>query len=125
MGTSKVFEGEALALAAAGYADEKQAEDIVILDLRGISSIADFFVICTGTSTPHLKAVRREVADKLHEEHDLRPRATDGNPESQWLILDYIDVLVHVFHEESRAKYSLEDLWSDAERIAFEPAVAG
>lgn len=125
MGSAKLFEGEELALAAAGYADEKQAEDIVILDLRGISSIADFFVICTGTSTPHLKAVSREVSEKLHEEHDLRPRAKDGNPESQWLILDYVDVIVHIFHEENRANYSLEDLWSDAERVAFEPATAG
>lgn len=124
MVSPKIFEGEALALAAAGYADEMQAEDVMVLDLRGISSIADYFVICTGTSTPHLKAIRREVSDKLHLEHALRPRVTDGSPESQWLILDYVDVLVHIFHSESRAHYSLEELWSDAATVDFLPSAA-
>ncbi len=122
--STKVFEGEELALAVAGYADEMQAENVTVLDLRGISSIADYFVICTGTSTPHLKAIRREVGDKLHAEHDLRPRVTDGSPESQWLILDYVDVLVHIFHTESRDHYSLEELWSDAVTVPFRSSVA-
>ena len=99
--------------------------DISVIDLRGISSIADFFVVCTGTSTPHLKALRREVSEKLAEEHGVRARAIDGKPESQWLVLDYIDVLVHIFHKDRRDSYSLEDLWSDAPRIAFESAGAG
>ncbi len=125
MVSSKVIEGEALALAAAGYADEKQAEEITVLDLRGISSIADYFVVCTGTSTPHLKAIRREISEKLGEEHGLKARASDGNPESQWLVLDYVDVIVHIFHRDRRDSYSLENLWSDAGRVAFEPASAG
>ncbi len=119
------IEGEQLALALAGFADEMQAEDIAILDLRGLSSIADYFVICTGTSSPHVKAIRREVTEKLEQAHGLRARASEGGAESGWLVLDYIDVILHIFHRERREVYSLEDLWSDAGRVPFEPAFGG
>ena len=120
MSEPKFIEGRDLALAAAQYADDKQAEDIVVLDLDGISSVADFFVICTGSSSPHLKAVHREINEKLSVEHGVIPRGKDGRPESQWLVLDYVDVIVHVFHREQRDNYALEDLWSDARRVKFE-----
>lgn len=119
---TKTIEGQELAIAVAEYVDEMQAEGIEILDLRGISTITDFFVICTGTSNPHVKAIRREVAGKLAEEHGIKARATDGSPESQWLVLDFVDVILHIFHKDRRDTYSLEDLWSDAERLPFEPA---
>ena len=125
MGQTELIEGEALALAAAGYADDKGAECIEVLDLRGISSLADYFVVCTGTSLPHLKAIRREVDEKLSVDHGVDPRAIDGTAESQWLVLDYVDVIVHVFHKDLRDNYALEDLWSDAARVDFEPTVAG
>jgi len=112
--------GKELALAIAGYADGKQAGDIVILNLTGISTITDFFVICTGGSLPHLKAIRRGVADKLLEEHGVKASSLDGSPESHWMVLDYGDVILHVFHEDKRANYALEDLWSDAPRVPFE-----
>lgn len=115
-----MIDGKDLALAVAGYADGKQAEDIVILDLTGISTITDFFVICTGGSLPHLKAIRRGVAEKLLEEHEVKDFARDGAPESHWMILDYGDVILHVFHEDKRDNYALEDLWSDAPRVAYE-----
>ena len=114
-----MIEGVELAEACAKAADAKQAEDIVILNLQGISTITDFFVICSGTSLPHLKAVRREVANQLREKHDLRPRTMDGEMESKWMVLDLGDVIVHVFHHEMRPVYSLEDLWSDAKRVEF------
>lgn len=114
-----------LATACATYADEKQAEDILILDLRGISTITDYFVICSGTSLPHLKAIRREVSDRLRAEHEVRPRTMDGELESRWMVLDYGDVVVHVFHREMRPIYSLEDLWSDAALLDWEPEAAG
>ena len=101
----------------AKYADEIQAEDIVILDLRGISSIADYFLICNGTSLPHLKAISREIRAKTEEEIGEKPRSADGDAPSQWLVIDYIDVVVHIFHEEKRNLYALEDLWSDAPRV--------
>jgi ribosome-associated protein len=94
----------------------------VILDLRGISTFTDFFVICSGTSEPHLKAIAGEIEDRLKKDHGVRPESIDGFPASQWIVLDYIQVIVHVFHREKRDFYSLEDLWGDAPRIVCEPA---
>ena len=118
--TEIMIEGKELALAVATCADSKQAEDIVILDLTGISTITDFFVICTGGSLPHLKAIRKGVADGLLEGSGVRDSSRDGSPESQWMVLDYGDVILHVFHEDKRGNYALEDLWSDAPRVPFE-----
>jgi ribosome-associated protein len=112
-----VIEGLELATAAARSAEGKQAEDITVLDLRGLSTIADYFVVCSGTSLPHLKAIYREVFEQLSKEHDVKPRTTEGIPESQWLILDYSDVIVHVMHSDKRLYYALEDLWNDAPRV--------
>jgi ribosome-associated protein len=91
----------------------------VILDLRGISSFTDFFVICSGTSEPHLKAIAGEIEQRLKDDHGIRPAAVDGFPASQWMVLDYLQVIVHVFHSDKRAFYSLEDLWGDAPRLEF------
>ncbi len=99
------------------FAASKKAEDIVGLDLRGLSSFTDFFVICSGTSEPHLKAIAGEIQDRLKKDHGVRPLAVDGYPLSQWIVIDYQDVIVHIFHEQKRAFYSLEDLWSDAGRL--------
>jgi ribosome-associated protein len=115
-----VLEGIELATAAARGADDKQAEDILVMDLRGLSTIADYFVICSGSSLPHLKAIHREIFDQLATGHELKPRTMEGNPESQWLILDYGDVIVHVMHADKRVYYSLEDLWNDAPRVGVE-----
>ena len=88
-----------------------------MLDLRGISTLTDFFVICSGSSDPHLKAIAGEIETKLREDYDTRPAAVDGFPASQWIVLDYLQVIVHVLHREKRDFYSLEDLWSDAPRL--------
>jgi ribosome-associated protein len=90
---------------------------MVVLDLREISTFTDFFVICSGTSEPHLKAIAGEIETRLREDHEIRPAAVDGFPASQWIVLDYMQVIVHVFHREKRDFYSLEDLWSDAPRV--------
>ncbi len=74
-------------------------------------------MICTGTSEPHLKAIASELQAKLKEKHGVTPTDVDGYPTSQWVIADYSDVIVHIFHPEKRALYSLEDLWSDAPRL--------
>lgn len=91
----------------------------MILDLRGISSFTDFFVICSGTSEPHLKAIAGEIEQRLKDDHGIRPAAVDGFPASQWMVLDYLQVIVHVFHSDKRAFYSLEDLWGDAPPLEF------
>lgn len=74
-------------------------------------------MICSGTSEPHLKAISSEVQERLKLEHGVKPMAVDGFPTSQWVVADYSDVIVHIFHPEKRALYSLEDLWSDAPRL--------
>jgi ribosome-associated protein len=92
---------------------------VVILDLRGISTFTDFFVICSGKSKPQLKAISGEIEERLKRDYGRSPTAVDGYPLSQWVVLDYADVLVHIFHESKRDFYSLEDLWSDAPRIEY------
>jgi ribosome-associated protein len=94
----------------------------VVLDLRGISTFTDFFVICSATSEPQIKAIAGEIEVQLKQNHDTRPTAVDGFPASQWIVLDYIQVIVHIFHAEKRAFYSLEDLWGDAPRLEWQAA---
>ena len=115
-----VAEALEIAQACARCADDLQAEDILIIDLRGLSSITDYFVICTGTSTPHLKAIRRDISQKVAEELGEKPRSVEGDPESQWLVIDFVNVIVHVFHQEKRALYGIEDLWKDAPRVSLD-----
>jgi ribosome-associated protein len=93
-----------------------------VLDLRTISTFTDFFVICSATSEPQLKAIAGEIEARLKEEHGVRAVAVDGFPASQWIVLDYLQVVVHIFHRDKREFYSLEDLWGDAPRLAWEPA---
>lgn len=109
-----------IAKTCAEQAHEIQAEDIVVLDLQGISTLANFFVICTATSLPHMKAVAREVRGKVEEAIGEKPRSSEGDASSQWTVIDYVDVVVHIFHSDKREVYSLEDLWSDAPRVQLD-----
>jgi ribosome-associated protein len=109
-----------IAKTCAKFADEIHAEEILVLDLRGISNLADYFVICTATSVPHLKAVARDIKHKTEESIGERPRSTEGEAGSLWVVIDYVDVVVHIFHEELREVYRLEDLWSDAPRVPLD-----
>jgi ribosome-associated protein len=93
-----------------------------VLDLREISTFTDFFVICSAASEPQLKAIAGEIEGQLKQNHNVRAVAVDGFPASQWIVLDYMQVIVHVFHAEKRGFYSLEDLWSDAPRLAWQTA---
>ena len=94
----------------------KKAEDILILDIRELSGIADFFIICSGTSDRHVKAIADAVLDELTEKK-IKPWHKEGYENLQWILLDYVDVVVHVFQNETREFYSLERLWGDAEVI--------
>ena len=107
----------ALARAARAAAEAKKGVDPVILDVRRLSSVTDYYVIVSGTSSPHLKAVEAEVARALKTHGATRQRSS-GSPESGWLVLDYLGVVVHVFNTEMRAYYQLEELWGDAPRVA-------
>jgi ribosome-associated protein len=84
--------------------------------LRGISTFTDFFVVCSGTSEPHLKAIATEVREQMREKFNEKPTFADGIPASHWVVLDYSDVMLHVFTEEKRAFYALESLWGDAKQ---------
>lgn len=109
-----------IALACAKAADAIQAEEIMVIDLRGLSSIADYFVVCTATSVPHLKAVSREIQHGVSEALGEKPRTSEGDASSMWLVIDYVDVIVHIFHSEKRYFYAIEDLWADAQRVPLE-----
>jgi len=111
------MDGKKLALECRELADNRKAEDIVVLDVSEISSIADYFVIASGTSEPHLRAISDEITEKLRENHNLRPRAVDGTLQAGWLVLDYFDVIVHVMRADVRERYDLEGLWGDAPRV--------
>jgi ribosome-associated protein len=100
-------------------ADHRKGEDIIVLDLREISSVSDFFVIVSGQSEPHLKAIRNEIEGRLQEK-GISPKGIDGFPQSQWVVMDYVDVMVHIFATEPREFYSLERLWGDAPRVKWE-----
>lgn len=108
---------EELAQRCAALALDKHAQDVVVLDLREIFTFTDFFVICSGNSEPQLKAIAGGITDTLKQEDGIAPNAVDGYPLSQWLVIDYGSVVVHIFHQVKRELYSLEDLWSDAPRL--------
>lgn len=111
------MDSKKLALLCRTLADNKKAEDIVILDLRKLSSVTDYFVIATGSSEPHLRAISDEIQDRVREQHGLRPHATDGTIQTAWVVIDYVDVIVHVMNAEARRSYDLEGLWGDAPRV--------
>ena len=106
-----------LALLCRELADNKKADDIVILDLRELSSVTDYFVLASGTSEPHLRAIVDEIKDKLRDDYHLKPKAIDGTLHTAWIVLDYFDVIVHVMRGDVRERYDLETLWGDAPRV--------
>lgn len=110
-------DGETLARACAEAAADKKAEDIIVLNMQGISSFTDFFVICSGASEPQLKAIASSIRENAREKLDRRPSSEDGFPSSQWVVLDYGDVIIHIFQNEKREFYALETLWRDAPRL--------
>ena len=113
-----------LALLCRELADNKKAEEIVILDVRELSTVTDYFVIASGTSEPHLRAIVDEISDKLRNEHHLRPNAVDGTLQAAWIVLDYFDVIVHVMRSDVRERYDLETLWGDAPRVKVRKRLA-
>jgi len=108
--------GRTIALAAARAAAAKQADDVAILDVHGLIVITDYFVICSGRSEPQVKTIVEEV-EKAVRELGERPIRREGEADNRWVLLDYIDVVVHVFAEEEREYYDLERLWRDAPRV--------
>ena len=113
----KAIKSEELARLCASIAADKKAEDIIAIDLRGLSTFTDFFVVCSGSSEPQLKAIANEISDRMKKDHGEHPLGVDGFPLSQWVVADYGSVVVHVFHTSKREVYRLEELWNDAPRL--------
>lgn len=108
------------ALSAAEAASSKKGHDIVVLDVGEIIAITDFFVIVSGSNDRQVRTIVEEIERRLADDFDVRPLRTEGVDEARWVLVDYGDFFVHVFHEETRAYYELERLWSDAPRVPFE-----
>jgi ribosome-associated protein len=101
-------------------AAERRAQDVLILDLRGISGACDFFVLATGLSEPHVAGLADHLEDSLREE-GIRPWHVEGRQNRKWILLDFVDVVVHLFQAETRDYYRLENLWSEAPREEIHP----
>jgi ribosome-associated protein len=116
---------EALARRIAALADSKAASDIVLLDMRSLVSYTDFLVICTARNERQARAIADEVKLKLKAEGGLLPSGSEVAEAAGWIVLDYLDCVLHVFTEEARRRYQLEDLWREAPRLELQGAQDG
>jgi len=108
-----------LAEVIVGQAADKKAIDIVELDVRGVLSYTDFFVVCSGNTDRQTKAIHDGIHLGLKKEHGVLPRRVEGLNEARWILMDYLDVIVHIFTPDARAFYRLEQLWGEAPRRAI------
>jgi ribosome-associated protein len=117
MKKDKHLQSQERALLCAAHALEKKALDVKIIKVQGISTLTDYLLIASGTSDRHVQAVAEEIRMKLKYEYDLNPLAVEGLDDGRWVLIDYGDVMVHVFQTDVRSFYDLEGLWSDAPRL--------
>ncbi len=110
---------EELAVRMAEAADDKRAQDISILNMQGISAMADYFIICQGNSERQVEAIARDLKS-VAEEVEVHVKRMEGLEKSRWVLIDLGDVIIHVFHREDREYYQLEKLWGDAPRVQVE-----
>ncbi|OUM97775.1 MAG: ribosome silencing factor [Firmicutes bacterium ZCTH02-B6] len=108
------------AIRAAQAADEKKADQVVILDMRPLTVVTDYFVICSGQSQPQVRAIARGIEEAMEQE-GVPLRRREGDDRSRWILLDFGGVVVHVFHHAEREYYDLERLWADAPRVEWSP----
>ena len=105
-----------IARRAVELASEKQAEDIILMDVRQACSFTDYIIICSGETDRQLDAIRREVADALKKDY-IDPYKIEGEPESGWILLDYVDIVIHIFSQEMRHYYHLESIYEKAPQL--------
>jgi len=96
--------------------DDRKAQDLIVLSVKGISTIADYFIIATGTSSTHINALSDHIEKELSND-SIYMKHKEGQPQGGWLLLDYRDVVVHIFNAQTREYYSIERIWSDAKRL--------
>ncbi|MBO11685.1 MAG: ribosome silencing factor [Planctomycetaceae bacterium] len=106
-----------LAILCAELADKVKAEDVRVLDVRGISGVTDYFVLATGNNEPHVRAIWNEIARRTKELHLTTTRNPEGARSGKWVVLDFYDVVVHVLHRDQRTEYDLDALWNDAPAV--------
>jgi len=111
---------ELMARRAVEICDQAMAKDILLYDVRGTSILADFYLICSANSEPHLRSIVARADDEMDED-GWRVRSIQGTPSSHWMVMDFCDILIHVFTEESRSYYRLEELWQE-EQVVFNGA---
>ena len=111
-----------IAQLAAQTANDKKAIDTTIVDIRGLSVIADYFVICSGNSETQVQAIANEIKEKVSEA-GIDVKGMEGKDKARWILIDLGDVVVHIFHREDREFYNLERLWGDAPRIEIEEII--
>ena len=112
------MDSKKLALLCRELADNRKAENLMVLDVRELSSVTDYFVVASGTSEPHLRAITQEITDKLRDDYNVRARAVDGTTQTAWVVMDFFDVIVHVMRADVRERYNLEGLWGDAPKVS-------
>jgi ribosome-associated protein len=120
-----IEKSEALACCLAELADSKAATEIVVLDMRGLVSYTDFLTICTARNERQARAIADEVKLRLKQEQGLLPGGSEAAEAAGWIVLDYLDCVLHVFTEEARRRYALEDLWREAPRLELETSPDG
>jgi ribosome-associated protein len=113
-----------LAETIAAQAADKKAIDVVELDVRGVVGYTDFFLVCSGNTSRQVKAIHDAIHQSLKDDHGVLPRRVEGQSEATWILMDYLDVVVHIFTPESRDFYRLEQLWGEVPARAMEPAEA-
>jgi ribosome-associated protein len=124
-GEHKAERAEALAQRLAELADSKAASEIVVLDMRALVSYTDFLVICTARNERQARAIADEVKLRLKQEEKLLPGGSEVSEAAGWIVLDYLDCVLHVFTEEARQRYQLEDLWREAPRLELQASQDG
>jgi ribosome-associated protein len=97
--------------------DDRQAQDIVTIDVSGLSFLASYFILCTGTSEPHLRAIAEQLGRGTREKLERRPSTVEGTAASHWILVDFGDIVVHIMTREARDIYDLDGLWADAPKL--------
>ncbi len=108
------MQGEDLVREIARYAADKKAHDVVELDLRGVVGYTDYFLVCSGNTSRQAKAIHDAIHEGLKHEHDTLPRRVEGSADGGWILMDYLDVVAHIFTPQAREFYRLEQLWGKA-----------
>jgi ribosome-associated protein len=117
---ARPIEPTRLAELISGYASDVKALDIAELDLRGVLGYTDYFVICSGGTDRQTKAIHDRIHENMKKQHGLLPRRVEGLAEARWILMDYLDVIVHIFTPDAREYYRLEQLWGEAPKRAVE-----